>query len=76
MDYEIDLEGQDYKKQLVARTNRKGEKEVWINCFCHVQINSWKTEIQGVEDGGPCYFSLKVNLTSKMFYDLSVNGYA
>jgi hypothetical protein len=75
-DYEIDLKATDYKRQLVAVTNSIGEKEVWINCICRVRDNSWKTQIHSVKDGGPCYFNLKVNLTTRIFYDLYVNGLA
>lgn len=75
-DYEIDLKGRDYKRQLVAMINSKREKEVWVNCFCHTRDNSWKTQIRDVHDGGPCYFNLKVNLTTKTFFDLSINGFA
>jgi len=75
-DYKIDLKGKDYKKQLIAVTNSKGEKEIWINCFCDDWDKSWKTEIIEVHDGGPCYFNLKINLTTKKIYDFGVNGFA
>ena len=29
-----------------------------------------------VDDGGNCYFNFKINLTTKKFYDLRVNGEA
>jgi hypothetical protein len=28
------LKQYNYRKQLIAVTNKKGEKEVWVNCFC------------------------------------------
>jgi hypothetical protein len=75
-DYKIDLKGKDYKKQLIAVTNSKGEKEIWVNCFCDDWDKSWKREILVVHDGGPCYFNFKVNLTTEKIYDFGVNGFA
>jgi len=76
-DWSIDLNKGNYRKQLVAVINTNGEKEVWVNCFCKVwESNNWKTEILHVDDGGNCYFNFKINLTSKTFYSVSVNGEA
>lgn len=75
-DFKIDLTGREYKKQLVAVTNLKGEKEVWVNCFCDEWNKAWRTQVVSVEDGGTCYFNFKLNLTTKKIYDLAVNGYA
>ena len=75
-DYKIDLKDRDYKKQLVAVTNSKGEKEVWVNCFCDDWDKAWRTQILMVHDGGPCYFNIRINLTTKKVYDLMVNGFA
>jgi len=63
-----------YKRQYVPVINRKGEKEVWINCFCTAHNKDWKNELIMVKDGGDCYFNLKVNLTAGIYYDLSING--
>ena len=64
-----------YKKQIIPIINKFGEKEVWINCFCQYNEN-WKTEIIRVDDGGDCYFNLKINLTKSKYYDFFVNGRA
>ena len=72
----IDLSKEKYKKQFVAVINNKGEKEVWINCFCDDWDKKWKTHILIVDDGGKCYFNLKINLTTKKYFDLQVNGEA
>lgn len=74
--YKIDLKGRKYKKQLVAVTNPKGEKEVWVNCFCGDWDKAWRTRIVMVQDGGPCYFNFKLNLKTKKVYDFGVNGFA
>jgi hypothetical protein len=64
-----------YKRQYVAALNKKGEKEVWINCFCETtEGDNWKKSIVMVMDGGSCYFNLKINLAKKKYYDLIVNG--
>jgi len=64
-----------FYKQFVAVINSKGEKEVWVNCFCSVENEpNWKTAIVGVLDGGSCYFNFKVNLTTNTLYDLTING--
>ncbi|MDB5274058.1 MAG: hypothetical protein JWO58_2425 [Chitinophagaceae bacterium] len=62
-----------YKRQYVAVTNKKGEKEVWVNCFC-MDMKNWKTDIVLVMDGGNCFFHVKINLIKKTHYQLSVNG--
>lgn len=59
-----------YRRQYMAAINSKGEKEVWINCFCE----NWKTSAVLVVDGGNCFFNLKVNLATGNYYELSING--
>ena len=67
---------ENYYKQLVAIINSKGEKEVWVNCFCSVEnISYWRKSLVGVVDGGFCYFNLKINLTKSKAYDFMVNNF-
>ena len=73
-DFVINIE--NYKRQYVPVINKKGEKEVWINCFCDSWDIDWKKDVLFVFDGGNCYFNLKINLTNKIYYDLSINGEA
>ncbi|SDD00270.1 hypothetical protein [Williamwhitmania taraxaci] len=63
-----------YKRQYVAITNVKGEKEVWVNCFCATWNTDWRKDLILVEDGGNCFFNLKINLTTGQYYELMVNG--
>jgi hypothetical protein len=63
-----------YKRQYIAVTNSKGEKEVWINCFCDSWGKKWREELIFVLDGGNCYFNLKINLSHGEYYELMVNG--
>ncbi len=72
--WSIDLKNRNYRKQLIVATNKDGQKEIWVNCFCRVDNDKWKTRMFGVEDGGNCYFSFKINLTTKKYFDLGVNG--
>lgn len=72
----IDIDKEKYKRQYVAVTNKKGEKEVWINCLCQTHGDNWKTSLIMVDDGGSCFFNLIINLTKEKCYDLSVNGLA
>lgn len=65
-----------YKRQYFAILNSKGQKEVWINCFCNDNKLDWKTEKVIVKDGGNCYFNLKVNLTTEAYYEVHINGNA
>jgi hypothetical protein len=70
------IDAKRHKRQYIAVINDKGEKEVWINCFCNSWDRNWRKEIIGVEDGGNCFFNLKINLTLKKYYELMVNGHA
>ncbi|HEY1056490.1 MAG TPA: hypothetical protein VGE24_15195 [Emticicia sp.] len=70
--YIIDLKR--YKRQYMVSTNPRGEKEVWVNCFCYTNIENWKKGILMAKDGGNCFFNLKINITKETYYDLRVNG--
>src|SRR3569623_2361249 len=50
----IDLS--NYKRQYMPFLNKRGEKLVWVNCFCISDMNfpDWKKEIVIVDDGGSC----------------------
>jgi len=64
-----------YKRQYLPIINARGEKEVWINCFCTPNgTEKWRSEIISVEDGGNCFFNIKLNLTTGQFYAFSVNN--
>ena len=63
-----------YKRQYIAVSNSKGEKEVWVNCFCRAGKRNWKKDLIFVKDGGNCYFNLKINLKTRQYYELMVNG--
>ena len=77
--WNIDLNKVNYRKQLVTVTNNKGEKEVYVNCFCSTiddyWKNRWKTEIFVVEDGAQCFFRFKINLSTMTVYSFGINGF-
>ena len=73
-DFVIELKR--YKRQYLPMINELGEKEILINCFCGEWGEVGKTELVMAEDGGNCYFELKINLTKNKVLFLSVNGNA
>ena len=60
-----------YSRQFVPVINKNGEKEIWVNCYCGHQLQK---KIILVQDGGNCFFNLKINLTTKKYYDLIINS--
>ena len=72
--YFIDL--QKYRRQFIAMYNASGEKEVWVNCFCSGSESNWRREVVMVDDGGNCFFNLKINLFKGTWHDMMVNGLA
>ena len=71
----IDLK--TYKRQYFPFEDVNGERVVFINCFCTRWRKApyWKTIEETVDDGGPCYFHLTVNLSKKIWSDFMANGY-
>ena len=73
--YELETEG--LKRQYLPVINKEGHKEIWIN-FLGQEWSSYnlKSEIIMVLDGGNRYFNLKVNLETKTYSGLKINGEA
>lgn len=63
-----------YSRQYVVALTKNGDKQVWVNCFCNEQDDKWRKQIVFVFDGGPYYFNLKINVTTRKWYELIVNG--
>lgn len=57
-----------------VNVDANGETVVWINAYCDSAPPH--RGIRFVHDGGDCYWQVKVNLTRKKIYDLSINGEA
>ena len=72
----IDLD--NYKRQYIPFIDGKGQKKVFVNCFCEGDLNldNWKQEVILVDDGGSCFFHVTINLTTGTFEELFINGYA
>lgn len=73
--YEI-MRLENYKIQYVPFLNEKGEKEVWINGFCSSFDSDWRKDIIHVFDGGNCYFTIRLNLSTGKCISAGTNGYA
>lgn len=74
----IKLDSSKYVYQLVPVLSKKNVKEVWINALCKDYLKDmskdWRKELIFVEDGGACFFNLRVNLKTNRFSQFSVNG--
>lgn len=66
----------DYQYQYIPVINLEGEKVVWINAFCNAWHIDWKKDILYVNDGGSCYFQMKINISTGKIFDFMVNGVA
>ncbi|CCG53177.1 Probable lipoprotein precursor [Flavobacterium indicum GPTSA100-9 = DSM 17447] len=65
----------NYKRQYFPYIiNKTGEKEVYINCFCQVNNDYWKTKEVMVLGGGNCFFYGKINLNTGKFHDFMINA--
>lgn len=69
-----------YRKQYAGLQDDKGQKIVYMNCFYYREgsdyFSNWKEQWVHVNAGGPAFYNLKVNLTTKQVIDFSVNEMA
>jgi hypothetical protein len=82
------LDFDNYYKQYICFIDFDGDSIVHINGFCRIpefpstdssgvtrfKPRDWKKQIMIVEDGGSCYWQMKINFTKKRFYDYMING--
>ena len=73
----LDINLSNYKKQFFPYLDVNFEKVVFINCVCNKHIHSdWKKKpLEGRLHSGICQFLVKINLTTKNFYEFSIGGY-
>ena len=74
-DYVIDIAVG--KRQYVGALDPAGEKVVWINYRCSAvdeDVLDWRKSIVLADDGGNCFFQVKINLTKKQYSGFNVNG--
>jgi len=69
----IDLK--EYKRQYFPSYNKKGQKVIGIGCFCQDFDLDWtKVEVNiRVRDGGKCFFSVELNLSTGSYSELTTN---
>lgn len=64
-----------YKRQYIPYISAKGDKIVWINCFCE-NFPSWREKVVYVQDGGSYFFNVEINLTKGYYGMLYINSSA
>lgn len=81
---------ENYYRQYVPYINKNGERIIEINAFCEIfkippnpengitewTEMDWKNEYVMVSDGGNCYWQITINIDTKEFNNLMVNGIA
>jgi len=66
-----------YGRQYIAVKNKENHIIVYLNCFCNPsEFNYRKKDWVFVEDGGNCFFQIKIDLTDKKIIEYSENGVA
>lgn len=71
----IDL--QKYGRQYIAVKDKHSHKIVYINCFCNPSEFTYrKHDWVQVDDGGNCFFQIKIDLNDKKVIDFRENGVA
>lgn len=67
---------ENYINQCIAVINEKGEKEIWMSCFCKEknEKNRFKYYLKMMSGGGNCNVNLKINLTQNNYSDLNIAG--
>ncbi|MBO9154951.1 hypothetical protein ACFOTA_22235 [Chitinophaga sp. GCM10012297] len=63
-----------YRRQYVGYVNIGGERIVWVNALWGA--GPLDKGVLMTHDGGNHFWQVKVNLTTKKIYDLSINGEA
>lgn len=72
-----------YYRQYLCYINEKGEKIIFINSMCELDtaydennnptVFDWKNEMIDIDDGGDCYWKIKINLTTNKHFGLMIN---
>lgn len=69
---EIKME-KGYYRQYLPVIDENGDKLVWINFLCDYD-ESYEIEIPLIDDGGNCFFNIKINLTRKSYSEFRINS--
>jgi hypothetical protein len=70
--YYIDFKSNDYKRQYVSTINSKNEKIIYVCCFCMLRGWDWRKTLLVAEEGR-CFFTVKIDLTTKKYFDFSLD---
>jgi hypothetical protein len=65
-----------YRRQYVALIDDQGDREIWINFFCTAFNHDWRHSAMVVDDGGGCFFQIRINWTKRIVMELQPNGLA
>ena len=70
----IDLK--EYKRLYFPGYNKKGQKTIWIRCFCQDSpLDVTKIDINlETRDGGKCFFYMELNITTGRYSELTTNS--
>jgi hypothetical protein len=70
----IDLK--EYKRLYFPGYNKKGQKIIWIRCFCQdFPLDLTKIDINlETRDEGKCFFYVELNLTTARYSELTTNS--
>lgn len=76
----------EYYKQYVPYIDERGHRIIIVNAFCEIPTFwnendekvefDWRNNIVLVDDGGDCYWGIKVDLDTQTYFDFRVNGIA
>ncbi|WP_041301288.1 hypothetical protein [Lacinutrix sp. 5H-3-7-4] len=72
-------------KQYVPYYNKDNERIILVNTFCRIpgsptkdnfdELFDWKNYYLIIDDGGACFWNIKINIDTKKAFDLNINGY-
>ena len=59
--------------QLIPAKDANGIIICYINALCELKDN-WSDTLLLLDDGGSCYYSFKIRLPDRVYYDILING--
>lgn len=72
----LDAKLESYKRQYLGYTDG-GKKWIYVNSICKTgwkEDRFWLDDLVIVFDGGPCFFTVRYDLSSSQFGQLMING--
>jgi hypothetical protein len=79
-----------FYKQYICYIDTSGDSIIYISGFCNIPSSpekdsagnwrltphDWKRKFLRVDDGGPCFWQMKISLTKKKYFNYKINGHA